>query len=98
MRESLINKLIAGDIGSVYARMNKEEEKSKPLCYELFDDKNETYRREPAERDLGRIEEEIRGKLVEILLRTRKNESDKNKELQEMMGTVLNTVKLSEEF
>ena len=25
MRESLINKLIAGDIGSVYARMNKEE-------------------------------------------------------------------------
>jgi hypothetical protein len=55
MRKMLINRLLAGDIGSVYARMNKEEEKLRPLTYELFDDKNESYKRDPEKRDIAKI-------------------------------------------
>ena len=95
MRKMLINRLIVGDIGSVYARMNKEEEKPRPLTYELFDDKNESYRRDPDKRNIAQIEDEIKGKLVEILGRGKKHETDRNKDLQDMHLTIMNTIKLS---
>ena len=96
MKNNVINKLNAGDIEIVYSRCNGEEKREKPLCYDL-PDKKENYKKDD-KKDLSKNEREMRERLIMILLRTKKHETDKNLALQNMSSSIFNTVKLSKEF